>query len=35
MSSEEKENKPTKDFWKISHNRDVLDYKQMPFYKKK
>ena len=34
MSGGEKEKKPTKDFWKISHNRDVLDYKQMPCCKK-
>ena len=34
MSGGEKENKPTKDFWKISHDRDVLDYKQMPCCKK-
>ena len=27
MSGGEKENKPIKHYWKISHNRDVLDYK--------
>ena len=34
MSGGERENKPTKDFWKISHNRNELEYTQMPCCKK-
>ena len=34
MSGGERNNKPTKDFWRISHNREQLEYKQMPCCKK-
>ena len=34
MSGGERENQPTKDFWKISHNRNELEYTQMPCCKK-
>ncbi len=34
MSGGERENQPTKDFWKISHNRNELEYLQMPCCKK-